>query len=227
MLAFCCVLILAQGVPPAPPVTPTPTASNQPHSPLALLSVRPIEQRSGQGESLADVAKRIKLRMPAGKPRLITNENLAGYSAGVQLTTTNGLPDSTVVVSDSGNEDEKKLIWQTRYREALDHAAHWEAEVHRLDNEVARLQSDFYARDDPAYRDGVIKPAWDQAILDLQNARIELANARSEPDRVSEAARRDGALPGWFRGITPSPPGGQGDRSSSNATKPPARRGPA
>ena len=104
----------------------------------------------------------------------------------------------------------------------------WQAEVRRLDAEVVRLQNDFYSRDDPAYRDGVVKPAWDQAVIDLQAARQQLANAESEPERVLNAAHRDGALPGWFRGITPSANATEGPLPTPQPVIPTGmRRGPA
>jgi hypothetical protein len=225
MLISSCLLLLAQSATPTP--TATPAASTQPIVPLSILSTRLANESSHQGESLADVAKRIKLRMPAGQPRLITNENLPQFASGVELTTTKGGPGPIAPVKSSGDADSKKTSWQGRYREALDHSVRWQAEVRRLEAEVARLQNDFYSRDDPAQRDGVIKPAWDQALLDLQNARQELSNAKTEPDRVLEAAHRDGALPGWFRGQTPSPDAAQGPLPTPQPVTPTnARRGP-
>jgi hypothetical protein len=226
MLMSSFLLLLAQGTTPTP--TATPAASVQPVPSLSILSTRLGDDNSRQGDSLAEVAKRIKLRMPVGQPRLITNENLPRFAAGVELTTTKGAPGSIVPITNSGGEDQKKTTWQARYREALDHRVRWQSEVRRLETEVARLQSDFYSRDDPAYRDGQVKPAWDQAIVDLETARRQLANAESEPDRVLEAAHRDGALPGWFRGITASPGAAEGPLATPQPIKPAnLRRGPA
>ena len=92
-------------------------------------------------------------------------------------------------------------MWQQRYRDAVSRVAALEAEIKRLEGEAARLERDFYAIDDPAQRDGVVKPAWDQALNDLRRAKADLAEARNKPEQVLEAARRDGALPGWFRGL--------------------------
>jgi hypothetical protein len=76
-----------------------------------------------------------------------------------------------------------------------------EADVKSLEAKVIGLERDFYSRDDPVYRDSTIKPAWDKALSDLEKARADLETARSQPDEVVNAGRREGALPGWFRGL--------------------------
>jgi hypothetical protein len=61
------------------------------------------------------------------------------------------------------------------------------------------MEADFYSWDDGAYRDGVIKPAWDKAREDLATARRELPLAERTLDDLPDRARRAGALPGWLR----------------------------
>jgi hypothetical protein len=55
------------------------------------------------------------------------------------------------------------------------------------------------------YRDGVIKPKLDQALAQRQKLEVELQDEEAKLAQVKEAARRDGAQPGWFRGFDPLP----------------------
>jgi uncharacterized small protein (DUF1192 family) len=220
------VLLLQAATAQTPPVaTPTPTA--RPGQPsLAPLAERPLYDRGSGGQSLADVAKRIKLRLPADQPRVITNESVKELARGVELTMTNapvliGVDAGGGGVTGRQNTDNaKKAMWQQRYREALGKVSEFEAKAASLEQEIARLQADFYSRDDPAYRDGVIKPALDKARADLEETRRNLTTVRSEPDRVIQDARGDGALPGWFRGIEAgSPPPPPGDKPTPTESR--------
>jgi hypothetical protein len=196
MNPFLLVLLAAQAAAP-PPATPTPTPR------LNILLSKESDQAAAPTGSLADVAKQIKLKLPEGQTRVITNDSVKQLSQGVQLTTgqPTGAPAPAPMGAATGREDRKKAMWQQRYREAVTRVAALEAEVKRLQGEAARLERDFYALDDPAQRDGVVKPAWDKAVNDLRRAQADLAEARKKPEQVLEAARRDGALPGWFRGL--------------------------
>ena len=189
----------------APPATATPTPSPAPTPAITVLLAKPgAEAAPPRGGSLSDVAKKIKLRLPADRPRMIDNDAVRELSEGVELTTSSA-PAPVSAAGKPGaspaGADAKKAMWQQRYVAALQRVAQLEAEVKRLESESNRLQTEFYAHDDPAQRDGVIKPAWDRALADLQKARVELEHARSEPEDVLNEARRDGALPGWFRGL--------------------------
>lgn len=205
------VLLAAQAGAAAPP-TPTPTPR------LNILLSRSSSEAAGPTGSLSDVAKRIKLKLPQGQPRVLTNETVKQLAEGVQLTTTRGNGGAGYAPVGEAHESSKKAMWQQRYRAAVSRVAELEAEVKRLEGEASRLETDFYAHDDPAQRDGVIKPAWDRAVADLSKARSDLAEARSKPDEVLDEARRDGALPGWFRGL---------DQAGAAPAPAPARGGAA
>jgi hypothetical protein len=197
------LLILAVAPPPAPTPTPTPRVN--------ILLSKEADQAAAPTGSLADVAKRIKLKLPEGQSRVINNDSVRQLSQGVELTTgkaTGGAAPAPA--AGVAGESPKKAMWQQRYREAVTRVSFLEAEITRLEGECGRLERDFYAHDDPAQRDGVIKPAWDKAVNDLHQAQADLAEARNKPEEVKEAARRDGALPGWFRNVeggaaTPAP----------------------
>jgi septal ring factor EnvC (AmiA/AmiB activator) len=128
----------------------------------------------------------------------------------VELTTSSAVaaPVEAAAGRDADAQEARKQdMWQERYQAARSELEFLEQEVHRLEGEVGRLETEFYSTDDPARRDGVVKPAWDQALADLQATRERLSAARSAPEEVRDEALRDGALPGWFRGLPP--PGDQ------------------
>ena len=48
-------------------------------------------------------------------------------------------------------------------------------------------------------RDGQVKPDWDHALADLEEARYRAARGAEEVATFLEEGRRAGALPGWLR----------------------------
>ncbi len=208
-----CVLVLLAVQSAAPPPQPTPTAT----PPINILISRSSSGATVPTGSLADFAKRTKLKLPEGQPRVLTNENVKQLAEGIELTTTlGGAPPA--VAAGAPREEAKKALWQGRYRNAVSRVAQLEAEVKRLEAEVAGLEQQFYAHSDPFERDGKIKPAWDKALADLAAAKAALEDARKAPDEVLNAARRDGALPGWFRGIEEK--GGEAPATAGQAANP-------
>ena len=189
-----------------PSATPTPAAK----APINILLSRPDSEPAPRGNSLAEVAKHIKLKLPANLPRVLTNASVKQLAEGVELTTGTvgpaGPHGGAAFVPSGGSEEAKKTKWQQRYRAAVERVRTLEADVKSLETKVAVLERDFYSRDDPVYRDSTIKPAWDKALSDLQKARADLETALKQPDEVLNAARRDGALPGWFRGLDEAAP---------------------
>jgi hypothetical protein len=177
-----------------------------------LLRETPQQHRESVPQSLADLAKNIKLKLPEGTPRVLTNTTVKELAAGVELTTALPPPEqrtpetAAAPAAGAANAQVLKEEWQRRFQAARAEAAYWKREADRLDGEVKRLEREFYATDDPAYRDGVIKPAWDKALVDWRNAVARLGEAEGKPEQVIAEARRAGGLPGWFRGLSePSP----------------------
>jgi hypothetical protein len=200
--------------------TPTPVATPS----ISVLLARPDAEAPVRGDSLADVAKRIKLKLPANQPRVITNEAVKQLSEGVELTMTMAPAGGAGAAHGRESGDErKKAIWQQRYRAAVERVRRLETDVRDLEARANGLEQEFYAHDDPVYRDSTIKPAWDKSLTDLAKAKADLEDARKEPNEVLNAARRDGALPGWFRGLdeTPAPAERAGEKAAVPA--PPAR----
>jgi hypothetical protein len=180
--------------------------------------------------SLSEYAGNITLNQeadgtPAEDAIVITNTTVDPDATGEQAKKAPAKP-SGVTVDDptipmlkelakepEGAEAEraKRDKWVALYRDQLRLIADLKAEIAALDIEIPGLVNKFYSWDDPHYRDGVIKPQLDAAMKRREEARQELAAAEVELPKILDRARRDGALPGWFRGVTadspaPTPP---------------------
>lgn len=70
---------------------------------------------------------------------------------------------------------------------------------HDLKGRIAKLRQEFYAADDPYYRDTQIKPAWDKALADLAAARKNAKDAQKRLAKALEQGRKAGVPPGWLR----------------------------
>ncbi len=193
------LILLASPPPPTPTPAPAPTA-------------RPALVRRATGapsSSLAEVAARTRLRTGQGGI-VITNENLQALAGDVELTSASGggpqpvvTPQAVAGARDRATSGEAALqrLWQQRYQRARGYLRFLEDEEARLNREVERLKTEFYAVDDGFRRDREIKPAWDEALSKLTETRRLLGESRALPDEVMQAALREGALPGWFRGL--------------------------
>jgi hypothetical protein len=183
----------------APQVAPTATP------PIAILLKKQGSGGDTGGQDLAAVAKKIKLKLPADQPRRLDNESVHQLAQGVELTQVKNPPPPLEVAGGGGSGDSddagKKRFWVGLYQQARAYEKGLEDRVPELDGEVNRLRNEFYRTDDPAQRDGVIKPAWDKAMADWEQAKVDLEQAHGLAGKVMEAARQDGAAPGWFRGL--------------------------
>jgi hypothetical protein len=193
--------------------TPVPTATPGP-------ATTPTARPAG-GQSLNQIAKDTKLKAPEhGEPIVISNENLESMAAEGSVTAISGQSESgrrpvrqapgseSVVVRPDEALDtaERRNYWRNRYEEQINLIESLQQQIQRLDKEIPGLWTDFYSRDDPAYRDGVIKPKLDEYMARRQSLEEQLAAARPRLGEIKSEARRDGAEPGWFRGIpTPQP----------------------
>lgn len=186
-------------------------------------SPTPTPRPSG-GKTLTDVAKDKKLKGDtAGSTSgtiVITNENLSDYASKGGLTTAKptsknpaarGVHAGTnvsVIDSETSEENKRKHYWQQKYLQQLERIASIKSQIGDLDLEIPALWSDFYARDDPMYRDGVIKPKLDRSLKRRDDLAALLLQEEPKLAQIKEEARRDGAEPGWWRDIkepTPRP----------------------
>jgi hypothetical protein len=185
-------------------------------------SPTPTPRPSG-GQSLSDAAKDKKLKGDTGGTSggsiVITNENLSDYASKGGLTTakprtqpaTRGVHAGTnvrVIDSETSEQNKRKAHWQQRYMQQLERIAAIKRQIEELDLEIPALWNDFFARDDPAYRDGVIKPKLDRSLERRDNLGELLLKEEPKLAKIKEEARKDGAEPGWWREIkepTPMP----------------------
>jgi len=186
--------------------TPTPTRTPRPTG----------------GTSLNDMAKDTELKGgEEGKTIVITNENLSEYAEKGSVTAASDkkapnrrpvrdpLKVEVVPPSDPEHTDERRRYWQNQYKSQIEMVASLRYQITVLDGEIPGLWRDFYAWDDPAYRDGVIKPKLDAATAKRAKMEESLVAAEQKLSEIKDQARKDGAEPGWFRGIsvpTPYPP---------------------
>jgi hypothetical protein len=209
ILATGCVLILGSALSLADQPTPTPD---------------PTPKVEDNQKALSEVAKTKPLKgAEDGKAIVITNENLADYASKGSLTTTTGKGDTEKTgrrpltkpgspgtaadmveapPSGAAHTDERRRYWVDQYERQLELIASIKNQIEVLDRQIPGLWRDFYAWDDPSYRDGVIKPKLDEALN--RRERLEADLSREEPrlQEIKSNARQDGAEPGWFRGIS-------------------------
>lgn len=207
------VAFLPLGVPVAAEERPTPTATVVP-------SPSPTARPAG-GRSLSEIAKDTELKgNENGKPIVISDENLAEIASQGSVTSVEKgrgnaadrrpvrEPGRGTVIepSDGDSSDERRRYWRDQYERQVEIIEALQREIVNLDQEIPGLWRDFYAWDDPAYRDGVIKPKLDAAMERRKTLEEQLAAARPRLTEIKSDARREGAEPGWFRGLpTPRP----------------------
>jgi hypothetical protein len=161
-------------------------------------------------------------------PIVITDDNLADYAAQGHLTTADGNTaasksagrrpvhrtggDANTRVEDAAADaeglaaNEKRQYWRRRYQQQLELIASIEGQIAILDREIPGLWRDFYAWDDPAYRDGVIKVQLDAALARSERLKQQIVVEQEQLRRIRVEARKAGAEPGWFRGLdVPTP----------------------
>jgi hypothetical protein len=190
-------VILAVAVLISAETEPTPTATPRP---------------AGK-QSLTDVAKDKKLNTEATGTTegsiVITNENLQDLASKGRVTeakpatakTAEGPNNPGIVMVDPDEQEklQRKYYWQQRYVAQLSKIRALRRQIKQLDVEIPGLWNDFYSRDDPAYRDGVVKPKLDRTLNRREEIEQQLATEEPKLEQIKIEARKDGAEPGWFR----------------------------
>ncbi len=178
-----------------------------------------------RSNSLSDLAKRITLRPVARDAEgriIISNSSLSELSEQGSVTTSEGAngsrpgsrryvdvnrvtdqPSTDESPTETMTDEQKRNFWRSRYSGQLKAVEILTNRIAELDSEIPKLWTQFYAWDDPAYRDGVIKPNLDRALAESQQLKDRLPSEQAKLDQIREDARRDGALPGWFRNLGP------------------------
>ena len=195
LLAVLAAALLAVGT----AATPTPTPSP---------AVPPARLTGGFGKTPAPPGKRAGPK----KGLKITNESLVTEPDKGKISTSDVKPAPTATAlarsqrsttpgSDEAAEPagEGEEYWRAEARRARERVTVLREEIARLEDEVKKREGEFYSWDDGAYRDRVIKPAWDKAREQLATARQELPVAEKDLADLPDRARRAGAPPGWLR----------------------------
>jgi hypothetical protein len=179
-----------------PSATPS---TDEPTKPTPIvIDAKTLEKYSDQG-NVTEVGK------ARSKPKGTTSLVDAVRGGGDPSNTMDG----SLVGESQLEQEERRRYWRSRYERQLDLVASLEEQIEVLDNEIPGLWRDFYAWDDPMYRDGVIKPKLDEALTRRQSLEEKLGEERERLPKIKEGARRDGATPGWFRGLDSPKPEGQ------------------
>jgi hypothetical protein len=219
------LLLLAAAASALGAATPTPTPRPKLTGGFGRPRATPVAPAISEGgQSLADVVKAAQgtrtagatetpksgitidnqtLVKDTGKGRLTTSSMTASNPAKAAAPTPAAAPAANggsgappdAGASEAGGEAE----WSETARRERKRVEDAKARVTELTATSKKLESDFYAWDDGQYRDRVIKPAWDRAKADLDEARLELEAAEKQLADLPERARRAGALPGWIR----------------------------
>jgi hypothetical protein len=178
----------------------------------------PTPKPAGE-QTLTDVAKDKKLKTDAtgesGGSVVISNENLEDIASKGSLTevhsttrkTAEGPHAAGVVMVDpkAHQTEQRKYYYQQLYAQQMAKIASIKRQIQQLDRDIPGMWTDFYARDDPAYRDGVIKPKLDSSLKKREELESQLANEEPKLRQIKEDARRDGGEPGWFRELRFAP----------------------
>lgn len=156
-------------------------------------------------ETLAEAARAERERRDLAPPTdlVITDKTLAEFATG-DLTVAETSSDKAADAASGLSELEKEMAAKETYwrqtargirqawRDAYD-------SIEELEAKAFDLRQQFYREDDGFYRDAEIKPAWDRAIDQLEEARLEVEAKQQELAAFLEAGREAGAFPGWLR----------------------------
>ena len=176
----------------------SPTGAEHPPSPTPTVS--PARQ------DLAQYARDHALRKDPGSENtsiVISDENLEGYAGATELTavTPTHSGNKTTDPKASPLNDDPRALWRRRVSDQLETIRKLKEEAVRLEPEIAELWQLFYRCDEPSERDDEIRPRLIHDIKALADIRQGINTAQSDLDKVLEEARKNGALPGWFRDL--------------------------
>ena len=195
-----------------PPAEPAPTVESSSETteaagaldhPLVTVirSPPPAEPASPIALAAASRSERQR-RLEVEAVELINDENLAEKAKGGQITITDPPPATSEGASAASAVDDQTLQEEYWRSSALRLRLAWKDavdDVARLEEDTAGLRRQFYAEDDPFYRDNEMKPAWDRSLEDLARARTLVENSATRLDIFLDEGRMAGALPSWLR----------------------------
>lgn len=175
-----------------------------------------------RAQSLGDVAKKEEERRKAqkGATKVYTNDDLKKYPSQVTppagtdpappppVPAPGDVPSGDATKPDASkadaakpaNQEEPKdeAYWRGRLSAAQTKLERDQQFLEALQTQVNSLTNDFYARDDPAQREGI----WRQrtkALSEMERLKTEIADGIKAVAAIKEEARRAGVPPGWLR----------------------------
>jgi hypothetical protein len=189
------------GLAAAPRPTPSPTPQLSGGFGKAPVSGRTRRDADKKGIRITNDS----LVTDPGKGKLTTSRSQptptprAKQDTGKRPANANASTPAASEPEGSGPPEGAEEFWRGEARRLRERVAQIKEAIARLEAESRKLESDFYSWDDGAYRDRVIKPAWDKAREDLATAKKDLPVAEKDLENLPDRARRAGALPGWLR----------------------------
>jgi hypothetical protein len=135
----------------------------------------------------------------AAAPAPAASGAAAAAASSAEPVTEVAPPSGAAAPASSSEASGDEAQWRATARAARKRVADGKARVEELSAATKKLENDFYAWDDGQYRDRVIKPSWDRARDQLEDAKRDLLAAEQELSDLPEKARRAGAQPGWIR----------------------------
>lgn len=152
---------------------------------------------------------------PRPTPMVISDANLAALAAQgrfanpVAESADDHAPpalDLAAIEATAAEHARRRAEWRARLAAQL-------GEIHRLENQLEDqrvtagwLWIRYLRTEKESTRELKVRPKMEAAQRRLGELEEELATARTRFDELCEEARRDGAEPGWFRGLEPPPP---------------------
>lgn len=181
--------------------TPTPTPRPTPTRTPIVISNENL-QELGSGGRITTTASE-----PATKPSAnpISQDRGRDYdrsrarAAEAKQAGADGAMDPNA--ANPSHQRDRKAYWQSRYKQQLIRIEQMEQQLEALNREIPRLTSEYYSKDDPYYRDAVLKPKLDEMIATQDRVKKQLVEEREMLPKIIQEARKDGAQPGWFRGL--------------------------
>ena len=135
------------------------------------------------------------------KGKVSTSQSRPASASAAAAPTPAGRPATTPTGAGSATAGtaQGEDYWREEARRSRERVAELRETITRLEADTKRLEADYYAWDDGAYRDKVIKPSWDKAREELATARLAVPAAEKDLVDLPDRARKAGALPGWLR----------------------------
>lgn len=155
-------------------------------------------------ETLAEAARAERERRNIAPPTdiVITDKTLSEYATGdltVAETSSAAVTDPSELSEFEEEMAKKEAYWRNTARQIRQEWRDAYESIEELETKVFELRQQFYREDDGFYRDAEIKPAWDRAIDQLEEARLEVEAKQLELEEFLQSGREAGALPGWLR----------------------------